>query len=32
MTEPASTTMTVLAEDAGKRLDQFLAASLDSVS
>ena len=32
MTEPASTTMTVLAEDAGKRLDQFLAASLDGVS
>src|SRR5438067_663728 len=32
MTEPASTTMTVLAEDAGKRLDQFLAASRDSVS
>jgi 23S rRNA pseudouridine1911/1915/1917 synthase len=32
MSELASTTMTVPAADAGKRLDQFLAASLDSVS
>jgi 23S rRNA pseudouridine1911/1915/1917 synthase len=32
MSELASTTMTVPAGGAGKRLDQFLAASLDSVS
>src|SRR6478752_5609264 len=32
MSELASTTMTVPAGDAGKRLDQFLAASLDGVS
>jgi 23S rRNA pseudouridine1911/1915/1917 synthase len=32
MSELASTIMTVPAGDAGKRLDQFLAASLDSVS
>jgi 23S rRNA pseudouridine1911/1915/1917 synthase len=32
MSERASTTMTVPAAAAGKRLDQFLAASLDSVS
>ena len=32
MTELSSTTMTVPAEHSGKRLDQFLAASMDDVS